>query len=243
MAPASYAGVDLYAAGNRARPRADYLGMRCEQVRESLSARLDGEAMPLPAPVVDAHLRDCSSCPVWLAGAERVTRNVRVQAVEVPDLTASILAAVRADGTLPSAGSRPAGGRGRTRGLTGWAAPARLRPALRVVLGVLAVIQLMMAMPILLGSIGHQSHSGREVAAFDIAVAVGLLLVSWYPEHARIFNPVILTLVVCLASASALDMLQGVVSPGHVAGHLLAIGQAGLVWLLSRTGRTRAVAW
>ena len=92
----------------------------------------------------------------------------------------------------------------------------------------------MLAVPDLLGAAGHEAHAGREVAAFDIALAVGLLIAAWYPEHARIFAPVVLTLVVCFGAISALDVMQGVVSPGRVAVHAISVVQAGLLWLLAR---------
>lgn len=83
----------------------------------------------------------------------------------------------------------------------------------------LAVVQLMLALPDLLGAVGHDAHAGREVAAFDIALAVGLLVAACYPEYARVFAPVVITLVVCFASISALDVVAGVVTPARVAVH------------------------
>jgi predicted anti-sigma-YlaC factor YlaD len=209
------------------RPVRDYRSMTCENVRESLSAALDGEAGPVPADDVAAHLAGCVACRAWADGAARVTRAVRVQPVEVPDLTERILTAARAEGALPVPRAHvPRRG--------GWPVPERLRARLRWALGGLAVAQLLLAVPDLLGALGHDAHAGREVAAFDIALAVGLLVVACYPEHAPVFAPVIFTLALCLASASVFDILQGIVSPGRVAVHALAVGQAGLVWLLAR---------
>lgn len=202
-------------------------------VRIALSARLDGED-PLVAPdAIDTHLAGCAGCRDWLAGAERLTRAVRVQSVQVPDLTERILAAAGAQGALP----RPARGRSAPDGSAhGW--PARGWPgttALRWLLGLLATLQLILAVPDLLGAIGHDAHAGREVAAFDVALAVGLLIAAWYPEQARVFSPVVLTLVVCFATISAVDVVQGVVTPGRIAVHTIAVAQAGLLWLLART--------
>jgi predicted anti-sigma-YlaC factor YlaD len=210
-------------------PATDYGVMRCEDVHLALSARLDGEAETQPRALVDAHLAGCERCRDWLALAERVTRMVRVQAVAVPDLTERIIAASHADGSLP----------GLTRPRASAAPEVTAGPAvglrwLRLLLGVLAVVQLMLAVPDLLGAVGHDAHAGREVAAFDIALAVGLLIAACYPEHARIFAPVVLTLVMCFAAISTLDVLQGVVAPGRVAIHMIAVLQAGLLWLLAR---------
>jgi predicted anti-sigma-YlaC factor YlaD len=198
--------------------------MRCDDVHLALSARLDGEAETQPRAAVDAHLAGCSGCRAWLARAERVTRAVRLQPVEVPDLTERILARAHAEGALPA---MPAGRR------VSW---------MRWALGGLAVIQLMLAVPDLLGAVGHDAHAGREVAAFDIALAVGLLIAAWYPEHARIFAPVVLTLVLCFAAISGVDVMQGVVSPGRVAVHAISVVQAGLLWRLARQGGPRGRA-
>ena len=196
--------------------------MRCDTVRVILSARLDGQTRAAD-PAVDSHLAGCADCRQWLGEAERVTRVVRVQAVQVPDLTARILAAARAAGALPGSASRP---------------PSRLYGLLRWGLGLLAGVQLLLAVPDLLtagvGGLGQAAHAGREVAAFDVALAVGLLIAACYPEQARYFVPVVTTLVLCLATISAVDMAQGMVTPGRVAVHALAVGQAGLLWLLAR---------
>jgi predicted anti-sigma-YlaC factor YlaD len=190
--------------------------MRCDDVRLALSARLDGEPTLVDDLDLDAHLSGCATCQAWYAGAERITRTVRTPSGSAPDLTVRILAAVRADGAVT-------------------ARPRRQRwVPLRWALGLLAVVQLLIAVPDLLGSVGHEAHAGREVAAFDIALAVGLLLVAWYPEYARVFTPVVVTLVICFASISALDIADGVVTPRRVAVHVLAVLQAVLVWLLAR---------
>src|SRR5688572_26790649 len=135
--------------------------MRCDDVRLALSARLDGEPELAPVARVDGHLAGCAGCRAWLAGAERVTRMVRVQPVRVPDLTVAILSAVHADGSLRD----PSRDRRRLVDLR-----------LRWSLAVLAVVQLMIAIPDLVGAAGHDAHAGRELAAFSIALAVGLLV-------------------------------------------------------------------
>jgi predicted anti-sigma-YlaC factor YlaD len=86
------------------------------------------------------------------------------------------------------------------------------------------------------------------VAAFDVALAVGLLIAAFYPEQARVFAPVVATLVGCFGMISAVDVVQGVVTPGRIALHAIALAQAGLLWLIARrtlprspTPRERAV--
>jgi len=217
--------VDGFERWNSTRPVTDYRYMRaeatphCDDIRVDLSARLDGEATNLTSVILDTHVRGCVMCQTWLAGAERVTRTVRVQPVAVPDLTAQILTALQADGTV----GNPATAKRRD-----W------QVALRWALGGLAVVQLMLAVPDLLGAAGHDAHSGREVAALQIALAVGLLVAACYPEYARVFAPVAIILVICFAAISTLDMMEGTVTTARVAGHLLTLAQAALVWFLAR---------
>jgi predicted anti-sigma-YlaC factor YlaD len=202
--------------------------MRCDDARVALSARLDGEAPPASLVDADGHLRTCGACRAWFAAAEQVTGAVRRRAADpVPDLTVRILAAVAAD-QAAVAPTRPTGKAPRT---------PIMATGLRLTLGLAAIVQLLLAVPALLGAVGHDAHAGREVAAFDIALAVGFLLAACYPAWARGFVPVAAALVVCLGVASVLDMADGVVSPSHEIGHLLAFVQTVLVWVLAR--RTR----
>jgi predicted anti-sigma-YlaC factor YlaD len=189
----------------------------CDQIREALSARLDGEETGVPAGALEAHLATCRDCAGWLAGAEEVTRAVRVHAIEAPDLTAQILAAVSADAADLSSQVRR-----RSR-----------RSLMRLALGLTAVLQLAMALPILLG-LGDIAHISREAASFDIAVAVGFALAAWRPGLARAFEPVAFVLAGCLMLSSALDIMEGAARLAHETSHVAALVQAALLWGLSR---------
>ncbi len=48
----------------------------CDVAREALSARIDGEREPVPAPRVDEHLATCEPCREWYAAAVNQTRVV-----------------------------------------------------------------------------------------------------------------------------------------------------------------------
>ncbi|MGW4497922.1 zf-HC2 domain-containing protein [Micromonospora sp. NPDC004336] len=196
--------------------------MTCDDVRTALSARLDGEDPQASPGALDAHTAGCPGCRVWLARAEQVTRLARVHAVAVPDLTASVLAAVAADG----AAVRDAA-----------AATRRARrQVLRVAVAVAAVAQLAIALPVLLAGLGVTAdpHTSREMASFDVALAVGFALAAWRPERARAFVPVALVLAVCLAGTSAVDIANSTTALVHEVGHLAAVVQAGLLWALGR---------
>jgi predicted anti-sigma-YlaC factor YlaD len=201
--------------------------MTCEEVRNALSARLDGEDPGAGAEWLDSHLARCAACARWLTRAERVTRAIRLRPVEVPDLTAGVLAAVDADPEVNAALRRRAGV---TRGR---------HDILRIAVGAAAVAQLMLALPLLLGGLGMMAdpHTNREMASCDVALAVGFALAAYRPERARAFVPVAFVLAICLAGTSAHDIANASTALVHEIGHLAAVVQAALLWALGRTTR------
>ncbi|XVV05195.1 zf-HC2 domain-containing protein [Actinosynnema sp. CA-248983] len=72
----------------------DYWSVDCDDIRETLSARLDGEAGPANTEqLADAHLEHCAPCTRWLDRAAAVTRRIRVSAATAwPDVTEPVLA-------------------------------------------------------------------------------------------------------------------------------------------------------
>jgi predicted anti-sigma-YlaC factor YlaD len=208
-------------AGNHPGPADDYPTMTCDEVRVALSARIDGESTGVAAAALDAHLAGCAGCAAWQARAEEVTRAVRVQAVRVPDLTARVLAAVAADPAAAAAG-RPTPG--------GWQ-PSRA--VLRAGLALTALAQVLLALPVLLSA--GELHASREMACFEVALAVGFALAAWRPERARVFVPVAAVLAAGLALTSVFDMVNSYAVAWHEAGHLAAVVQAGLLWALARS--------
>ncbi|HEY8451765.1 MAG: zf-HC2 domain-containing protein [Micromonosporaceae bacterium] len=195
--------------------------MDCEQVREALSARLDGEEAGIAAARLESHLAGCADCAAWLTQAERLDRMVAQAHPAPPDLTARILAAVAADERARS--RRAAEAERRTR-----------QAILRVALAVAAAVQAVTVLPVLAGA---DLHLSREMASFEIAVAVGFGLAAWRPERARGFVPVAVVLAGALALTSVVDVLSAQTAPAHEAGHLVAAVQAGLLWALARYER------
>lgn len=186
--------------------------MDCEQVREALSARIDGEDAGVAAEWLDGHLTDCPGCARWRDQAQQITREVRLQSLRVPDLTAQVLAAVAAD--------QP---------------PQRQRQprvaVLRIAVAIAALAQLALALPMVVGA---DEHAGREIAAFEVALAVGFALGAWRPQWARPLVPVAVVLAAGLMVTSLIDITSAQTTMMHETGHAAAAVQAALLWVLAR---------
>ena len=117
-APAATASIvssstdQVWTGGNQPAQSGDHPPMRCDTIREALSARIDGEDPGLGDQVLDDHLAGCSACAGWADDLSTLHRMVRVREAEpVPDLSAAILAGTPG----PRAPRRP--------GVSGSAAP------------------------------------------------------------------------------------------------------------------------
>jgi hypothetical protein len=96
----------------------------------------------------------------------------------------------------------------------------------------------MLAVPLLFTDLGLPTdpHLSREMASFDVALAVGFALAAWRPQHARAFAPVALVLAGCLVATTAVDLASASTALVHEVGHLAVVAQAGLLWALGRAG-------
>jgi predicted anti-sigma-YlaC factor YlaD len=191
--------------------------MTCDQIREAISARLDGEDPGVPGADVDAHLATCAGCRAFADGAGALHRSVRLApAPEVPDLTPKVLAAI---------GSEPdgAGDAGRTF-------------VLRLVLAVLGLVQVAVAVPALFGEDGGLAvHSARHLGSFSLALAVGFLFAAWRPTRVAGLLPVAVALVACLIGTSVLDVVDGRAAALSEASHVTEIAGLVAVWLLAHS--------
>jgi len=194
----------------------------------AVSARLDGEDPGLPMELIEDHLAGCAGCAEWSAAARRLKEHVGGAGRPAPDLTERVMHAVSADRVIAADRARHAAAaevRGR-------------RQVLRVAVAAAAAVQLALALPALVGaflSTEAGPHAGREMASFDIAVAVGFLAVAYRPAWARAFVPVAIVLAGCLALTSGIDVARGVAGVGHEIGHAVAVVQAALLWALRGT--------
>lgn len=194
--------------------------MKCETVREALSARIDGEAEPIPAEVTDRHLVACSTCRGWYRNAETLRRTMILHAApQVPDLSADIMA------DLP---------------------PARRTPqVVRVCLAVVAIAQTGLALTQLVGAdtgmsghggfmMGHMSH---ESAAWNLAVGIGLVWAALRTGTAAAQLPMLSVFVGALTAASLLDLTRGDVTVGRLVTHIPVLVGVALLYLVHRLHR------
>ncbi|WP_158854110.1 zf-HC2 domain-containing protein [Saccharothrix deserti] len=195
--------------------------MDCETCREALSARLDGEAEPVPAAQVDAHLAQCPGCTRWHAQAQMLTRSIRVRPAQpAPDLVDAVLAA---------------------------AAPRRhtaLTP--RLALTAVALVQLWLALSQLLtGATSHVDHAGEgmtghlfnEGAAWNLALGIGLLVAAVKSDRAAGLLPTLGGFVAVLLALSVHDLLDGTATAARVASHLPLVAGLVLLYLVARAHR------
>jgi predicted anti-sigma-YlaC factor YlaD len=189
--------------------------MQCDECREILSAALDGEA-ERAVPEVEDHLAGCPACTAWEQEAAALHRSVRVRPAErVPDLTAAILAA--------HLGAEPT-----------W------RQWPRYALLAIGLTHLVLAVPgLVLGSEPHATvHIAHELGAWDVALAVGLLVAAWQPRRAAGLLPMALALGIALAFTGTLDVAAGRAAAAGEAHHLLDLAGVVLLWCLARPDGT-----
>ncbi|MGH9032787.1 MAG: zf-HC2 domain-containing protein [Acidimicrobiia bacterium] len=197
--------------------------MNCDQIREAISAHLDGEDPGVPRADVDAHLATCGHCRAFADGAGALHGSLRLApAPDVPDLTPQVLAAIGSQRA-----ERPAADDGQAF-------------VLRLVLASLALVQVAMAVPALLGADGGLAvHSARHLGSFSLALAVGFLYAAWRPSRVAGLLPVAAALVACLIGTSVLDVVDGRAGALAEANHVTEIAGLVAVWLLAHPGMPR----
>lgn len=194
--------------------------MDCTTCREILSARFDGEETEDEVVGAEAHLAGCAGCQAFLVRAEGVHRLVRVQPAErVPDLTNAIVAAAY---PLP-----------RWRAVDGY----------RVALLAVGLLLFFVALPAVVhqGGAMNEHHLTRELAAFEIALAVGLLVAAWQPGRAVGMLPMAGALGAVLLTIAIMDLTSGMGAMFAEGQHLLEVAGLGLLWVVARTGADRPV--
>jgi predicted anti-sigma-YlaC factor YlaD len=192
--------------------------MECENYRLGISARLDGEDTGIDDASLAWHLAHCEACRAFESETIGLTRAVRVAATEVaPDLTPTIMAAINEQRV------------GRA---------SRFDPqALRIGLVTLAVVQMLLALPVLLfgSDAGAPIHLAREIGSFDFALAVGFFFVGWRPARAYGMLPLVAAVVLCLSVTTAVDLVRGTATLLNESAHLLDVMGLAAVWEMARS--------
>jgi predicted anti-sigma-YlaC factor YlaD len=201
--------------------------MSCPRFREAISARLDGEALGMPAAELDGHLDACPACAGWADRVGVVTRRARLAAAPaVPDLTAVVL------GALPEE-------------LPGLAAAARSRlvgTGLRLALLVVGAAQAGLAWPAITSGVASMSapvHMAHETGAWNLGLAATFLAVAAAPRLAAGALPFLGTFTVLLGIVTLQDLGAGHVTADRAVVHVLLLAGLVLVSTIAWRGRRR----
>jgi predicted anti-sigma-YlaC factor YlaD len=200
---------------NRPRPG-------CDRVQEAISAVLDDERSEIDLATVELHLTDCPACRAFAGGAAALHRRTRVRPADpVPNLAAAILDAVPLS-SGPTTGPQSPPSR------VGWA---------RVALLVVAVIQLVMAVPALFmsGEHGASVHLARELDSWDVALAAAWIAAVLRPSRAVGLLPFATAFATVMVGTSVLDVAGGHQAPIDEVHHLLHFAGLTCTWLLARS--------
>jgi predicted anti-sigma-YlaC factor YlaD len=191
--------------------------MDCLQVREAISARLDGESAGVAETLVTAHVQRCSGCQAWREAAHDVTRRARMTGWtppgELPDFAALVGAvAVRRTAWLP-------------RVLTGLLAAAALG-------------QLVLAVMLLGGAADQMGmHGDHELGIFDITLAVAFGVGALRPKLAAGLAWAAGAAAAGLLATATADVIDHHTIELHELKHLIAVGGALLLWWTARDAR------
>jgi predicted anti-sigma-YlaC factor YlaD len=188
--------------------------MDCSQVREALSAGLDGElsdTTPTDAALV-AHVNSCAACRHFFEAARDLTTLTRRVRADTTDLTAEVLENARAQ-------------RHRADPWT---------TTLRIGLVAVALAQLALAVPGLVygADEGAPIHIAHEVGAWDLALAVAFVFAAWRPLRAVGLLPFAAALSAGLIFTAVVDVVHGRAVALTETTHLLELIGAALLYLL-----------
>lgn len=184
----------------------------CTAVRESISARADGEEPLLDVSACDTHIAGCAECRAFATGLAPLLRASRLRTAEaVPDLTGAILTAAAED--------RVARGAAR-------------QDQVRGVLALVGVAQAVVAIVSLLTDGGL--HLGRELAAWELALGVGFVVAALQPSRATGMVPMVAVLSLTVIVGAIGDLAAGTTTLLAEAGHLVEVVGVLLVVAVSR---------
>lgn len=193
--------------------------MECETIQAALSARADQESAGIPGSVVAWHLQGCADCAAFAIALGGIGPRPAEHRI---DLSAGIVAmAARIE-----------------RGEVWW--------GMRAALLLISIGELVLAVPDLVGhtsTVAGDVHMQRHLGAFQIAYAIGLIVVALRPAKARALVPLTAALAAAMVGATVADIVQGITPALGETQHTLELSGLLVVWLLAARrgwpGRTR----
>ena len=189
-------------------------GMRCEDAREALSARLDGERPQVLAQQVDAHLESCGRCRTWLIGAAAQTRRLAsIEPGHGPDLSDKIMASLSEGSTARQRWMRALRSRYRRWGL--------------VAIGVFQVaIAAAQIGGFDFGMVSHThgamsgEHLMHESTAWLLALGLAMIAAGFWPVAAIGVAAIVGAYSVALVGYEVVDAFEGEETVARIASHV-----------------------
>jgi predicted anti-sigma-YlaC factor YlaD len=192
--------------------------MDCLQVREAMSARMDGEPADLASALVEGHVQGCPECQLWQEAAHDITRRARLTGwsspAELPDFAVLV-------GAHTATGQRT------------W-----LRRVRAGLLAAAAIGQLVLAILLLAGSADPMDmHGDHELGIFDVTLAVAFALGAFRPKLAAGLAWAAGTAALGLLVTATADVIDHNTFELHELQHLIAVAGALLLWWTARDER------
>ena len=180
----------------------------CEQSRELISARIDGELNSTDDVRLDSHLETCASCVAYQDDAFAFRRSLRMRAVE--PAPAATEPAVDLVGSMK--------------------AVSVLRWALFVIGGTLVVLNMS---SIVSPDGGAAAHLSRHDGIFGTALGIGMLAVAAKPHRAIGMVPLTSTIAILMAVAAGADLINGQANVLSEAVHVVEFAGLICLWVIS----------
>jgi predicted anti-sigma-YlaC factor YlaD len=192
--------------------------MECTEAHEAISALLDEEEPGIDPTQLAAHLAGCRDCAAWRERAHTVTRRVRLApAGPAPTADPTWLAAIHRQAGAP-----------RPRRYSGTVA--------RVGLVMVAIAQIVIVtLPALIFGSDRDTpmHVAHEMGSFDLAIALGFLLVAAQPVRARGMHPLVAAAALLLTVTAVIDLAAGRTTLADEAPHLLVLAGWALMYRIA----------
>lgn len=191
--------------------------MDCKQARLAISALSDHEDPGVSLAALGVHLDRCATCAAWQQAALCRSRIGLFDDEPGDDVLVGAMRSLAVERAAQHEAQ----------------ADRAIRPW-RVGLVVVAVIQPLLVLSSLLSKHWlHHIHSGRELGAWHLALAVGFLFAAWRPSRAWGMLPLVVAMVTGVLITSGVDLADGHVRFSDELTHVLDVAGLACLWALS----------